>query len=463
VAIIDKIQTFFKVSEKDREIIKNDIRDENIKRIFYLSLIGAPVSFLHVILFSWQLHTNPGVEDEWRTSILVIHAAITLLLIAISTTIYFSFYTKKRNVALAQFCVLIVTMMLMIGGGIISAVDQLITTAINPFIVVSFIASIVLLIKPLHALLYYSGSFLFFYFFMMKAQPNPEVLISNQVNGLTFTGVGLCLSFIFWKTYLARLKQHKLIESQKNELIANYNKLKFYSDELKESNTTKDKLLSVIGHDLRSPLASLINVTKLLSDNYYTLEEEEVKDLLAALNKESELTLETLNNLLLWSKTQRQKLIPAPVNTKLTSLISNTFYQVESLLSQKNITFINEVQESIEVYVDPSMMQSVLKNLVINAIKFTNTGGRITISAKLKPNSIEISVQDTGIGMSQETIDKLFNSTIEFTTRGTHNEKGTGLGLQICKEFIALNGGQFRAESEIGVGTTFHVEVPSKK
>lgn len=463
MTITERIRNFFKVSEEDLEIIENDIRDENIKRVFYLSLIGVPISCLHVLFFSWQLYANPGVEEKWRTSILLIHTIISLILVAIIITIYFSFYTKKRNIKLAQVCVHIVTAMLMIGGAIISSVDQLITTAINPFIVTLFVVSIGLLIRPLHAILYYTASFLFFYFFMIKAQPNPEVLLSNQVNGLTFTGVGLCLSFIFWKIYLTRLKQHRLIENQKNELIDNYNKLKFYSEELKESNTTKDKLLSVIGHDLRSPLASLINVTKLLSDNYNTLEEEEIKDLLGAMNKESELTLETLNNLLLWSKSQRQKLIPTPVNTKLNSLVSKIFYLVESLLNQKNLTFITEMNENIEVYVDTSMMQSVFKNLVINAIKFTNPGGEITISANAGTDSAEISVRDTGIGMTQETIDLLFNTTNEFTTRGTHNEKGTGLGLQICKEFIALNGGQFRAESEIGVGTTFYIELPLKK
>lgn len=458
--LVDDLVNFFKGTEADREIIRHDIRDENIKRIFYLSLIGAPASFLHVIFFAISLNSATPFEYKWRISILTIHLVLSTSLIIIGSVIYYSFIRERRNIKLAQICVIIVTSMLMVGGAFISAIDQQVTIAINPFIVSSIVISIVLLIKPLHAVVYYTISYVIFFILMKNAQPNPDILISNQVNGITFTGIGLCMSFIFWRLHLTRYLQHKLIESQKNELVENYNKLKFYSEELKESNTTKDKLISVIAHDLRSPLTSLINVTKLLSDDFEIMSNEEIKDIMTSLNKETELTYETLNNLLLWSKTQRKKLEPVPESTNLYDLTENTSLTVRSLYKQKAITFTNNIDRNIYTLADTSMILSVIKNLVINSIKFSYKGGNISVNSSSSDNNVIISIQDNGVGIKPEVLEKLFKPDSEYTTNGTQNEKGTGLGLQICKEFIELNGGQIWAKSEFGKGSTFFFSLP---
>lgn len=461
--ILNDFINFFKVPEADQEIIQQEIKHENIKRIFYLSIIGAPASFLHIIFFSLNLNDASSSEYNWRISILTIHSFITCFLILVSSVIYFSFIRERKNMKLAQACVTIITLILMVGGSVISAIDQQVTTAINPFIVTSTIAAIVLLTKPINSILYYIGSYICFYFLMENAQPNPDILISNKVNALTFSGISLCISFIFWRLHLTRYRQHKLIELQKNELEENYNKLKFYSEELKESNTTKDKLISVIAHDLRSPLASLINVTRLLSEDFDIISREEAKNIMISLHKESELTYETLNNLLVWSKTQRKKLQPVFETTNLYKLIKKSVAPIQSIYKQKAITFTNNADKIAEVLVDSPMIQSVIKNLVINAIKFSYEGHEITVNTNFDENFVIISIQDSGVGMKPEVLETLFNPGAEYTTTGTQNERGTGIGLQICKEFVELNGGKIWAKSEPGKGSTFYFSLQRSK
>ena len=460
MTIRDKFVGFFTISEDDQKIIKDDIRDENIRRIFYLSLIAIPVSLLHVVLFAFHLDTGSEVEYVWRISILGIHVALIIIMSIISLLIYFSFIKKKSNIQLAEICVIATALFLLVGGAIISAVDQMITTAINPYIATTIISSIVLLIRPIHSVIYYAASFMIFYLVMNYSQNNPDVLISNDVNGLTVSGLGLCLSLIFWRMHLTRIKQHKLIEKQKNELVENFNKLKFYSEELKESNLTKDKLISVIAHDLRSPLASLINVTKLLTEDFDIMSRDEIKNIMISLNKETELTFESLNNLLLWSKTQRKKLEPVLETTNLHQLVENSILPINGLYHQKGIKLVNCIDTHINVFADSSMMQSVIKNLLINSIKFTHEGGHISWDATNSADEVIITIQDNGVGMKPEVLEKLFNPDIEFTTIGTQNEKGTGLGLQICKEFVELNGGRIWAKSQHEEGTTFYFSLP---
>ena len=147
--MLNKLIDFFKISEEDRKIIKTNILNENVRRVFYLSVIGIPISLLHVILFISHLKSSVGIEYEWRVSIITIHISIIILLSIISLTIYFAFIKKRSNIRLAEICIVAVALSLLFGGAAISAVDQKITTAINPFIATTIISSIILLIRHL--------------------------------------------------------------------------------------------------------------------------------------------------------------------------------------------------------------------------------------------------------------------------------------------------------------------------
>ena len=237
-------------------------------------------------------------------------------------------------------------------------------------------------------------------------------------------------------------------------------KLEKYSQELKELSARKDKLFSIIAHDLRSPFNPLLGLSEIMVNDFESLTPEEIKDF----NKEiynalkNEYTL--LENLLNWSRleTGQMKLNPEKIN------LYDKTESVINLLSGnaklKNITLINETDEDIFVSADPNMLHSVLQNLISNSIKFTNKDGIIkTYAEKVSNDFIQITVSDNGVGMTNDQTEDLFGLTAT-STKGTNNEKGTGLGLMICKEMAERQGGTISVKSEVGKGTDISFTLP---
>lgn len=454
---------FFSTDESEKQIIANEIVFENIRRVFYLSIIAVPVSLIHILLFGFSLKTSAGTEYTWHLGIFLSHLVIVGVLSIIGFLIYFYSIRTKQKSTVAKISVHIVIFLLLFGGSVITTIDQLVTSAINPYIVTCLITSIVLLVRPLYAVFYYLASYLVYYFLIGLTQLNPDILISNHVNGITITGIGLCLSFVFWRMNMVRIKQNIVIKQQQQKLIRQYDELKYYSDELKESNAAKDKLFSVVAHDLKTPFNSTLGLTKILAEDIEVLSPPELKQLMRTLYRESMLSYELLNNLLDWSRSQLKRLNPQPRNIDLQKAVSEIAFEVENLSRAKEITLVVECPEKLMVFADPPMVHSILKNLVTNAIKFTPAGGKITIGASVKNNFAEVCVSDKGVGIAKEQLEQLFNKVNTATTFGTDNEKGTGLGLQICKEFVELNGGQIHVTSEIGKGSSFCFTLPLEK
>ncbi|MGA7720318.1 MAG: ATP-binding protein [Ignavibacteriaceae bacterium] len=230
-------------------------------------------------------------------------------------------------------------------------------------------------------------------------------------------------------------------------------KLEKYSQELKAVNAAKDKLFSIIAHDLRSPFSSLLGLSEIVLDDFNTLTRDEIKRYNIEIYNvlKDELTL--LENLLNWLRLETGQL---KINREKISLYDIT-ESVINLLSVsaklKDITFLNETEKNIFISADPIMLHSVLQNLITNSIKFTNKGGLIKFHSVTAGNDlIQITVSDNGIGMTNDQVNNLFGLKA-VSTRGTNNEKGTGLGLMICKEMIDLHGGTISVKSETGIGT----------
>lgn len=447
---------FTSIDEAEKQIIANEIVFENIRRVFYLSIIAIPVSLVHVLVFGMTLKTSTGTEHTWRLGIFLSHLIIVLILSIVSALIYFFSIRRKEKSTIAQIGLHVVVIFLLLGGSVITTIDQMVTSAINPFIFTCLIAAVVLLVRPVFAFIYYSVSYLIFHFLIALTQHNPDILISDRVNGITIAGLGLCLSFIFWRMNLVRIKQTIVIKQQQKELIRRF-------DELKESNATKDKLFSVIAHDLKTPFNSILGLTKILAEDIDTMSQSELKQLMKTLHRDSSSSFELLNNLLDWSRTQLKKLKPMPQNVDLRQIISEITQEVETLSNSKEITIFNECSGNIRVTADRSMVHSIMKNLIINGIKFTPPGGKIKIEVKALTDFAEISISDNGVGIPKEQLESLFAKETAISTSGTENEKGTGLGLQICKEFVELNGGEIRAISEAGAGSSFIFTLPLAK
>jgi signal transduction histidine kinase len=167
-----------------------------------------------------------------------------------------------------------------------------------------------------------------------------------------------------------------------------------------------------------------------------------------------------LENLLEWANSQRGKVVFSPVTLNLTKLINEEFLIIDEMASRKNISVQNLVSDSLQIYADKNMIRTVIRNLLTNGIKFTRKGGCVKINAVPTAENVEISVSDDGIGMNAEKIAGLFRIDVDVTTKGTDDEKGTGLGLYLCKDFIEKHGGRIWAESEKGSGSTFKFILP---
>ena len=226
---------------------------------------------------------------------------------------------------------------------------------------------------------------------------------------------------------------------------------------LEDINKVKDRLFSIVSHDLKDSLTSIKGFIDLLKDG--ELSTEEFNNLIPELSENANNASLLLFNLLNWSKSQMQSLESNPTLFDIQDVFTDKVHLLEQNVERKNLTIKDQTLRDF-IYADRSMVEIIIQNLLTNAIKFSKTGDTITISNHISNGNSIISIADSGVGISKENIDKLFNKNSSFTTIGTKNEKGTGLGLTICKELVELNNGKIWVESALNVGSTFYVQLP---
>jgi PAS domain S-box-containing protein len=229
---------------------------------------------------------------------------------------------------------------------------------------------------------------------------------------------------------------------------------------LRDLNATKDKFFSIIAHDLRSPFNNILGFAAILQELVEEKGYVEAREFTEIIKTASEQAVDLLNNLLEWSRLQTGKIRFKPENIKLMPLVDELIEFAAINARKKNILLHSNIPEELGMIADPSMISTILRNLISNAIKFTHEGGLINISAEIRAEENVIAVADNGVGMSQEFVDKLFRMDGSASTRGTKNEAGTGLGLLLCKEFIEQHGGKIWVESVKNAGSTFYISVP---
>jgi len=254
---------------------------------------------------------------------------------------------------------------------------------------------------------------------------------------------------------LVRLLVLRDISIRKNSEEA----LKQRERELKESNITKDKFFSIIAHDLRSPFNSILGFSDLLVEQVQQKDYEKVGEFSAIIQDSAKRAMDLLNNLMEWSSSQTGRIKFNPVFFEIGKLVEEVAMLLIDDASRKSITVLREVPDNLTVLADKSMVATVMRNLISNAVKFTPSNGTITIKVT-KGEEILVSVADNGVGINKETLTKLFLIEECVSTNGTNNEKGTGLGLLLCKEFVERHGGKIWAESEVGVGSVFRFSIP---
>lgn len=266
-------------------------------------------------------------------------------------------------------------------------------------------------------------------------------------------------------TYYVILKENnfyqRLVNKQNLQLKEKNRKLNEQNEQLKELNTLKDKFFRLIAHDLKNPFHGLIGLSDILLNHYELLSEEERKDIVRKIELSSQNGYELLENLLQWTISQTDGLTAKPETCSAYLLTEENIRLLKETASAKYIRIINQVDPQLMIYADKNMLSTVLRNLLSNAIKFTKEEGSIIFSSARLENQAEISVQDNGIGMNVETVQRILENKTLLPSEGTANEKGTGLGLILCREFIAKNQGSITVDSEQGTGTRFSVRLPA--
>ncbi|MDP2235606.1 MAG: histidine kinase N-terminal 7TM domain-containing protein [Bacteroidales bacterium] len=235
-------------------------------------------------------------------------------------------------------------------------------------------------------------------------------------------------------------------------------------EKLRLLNAEKDKLFSIIAHDLRGPIGAFINLTELFMDDSFEMSSDEMKGIAKDMNKSAQSLQSLLENLLNWSRMQRQDVVIQKSTVEIRPLVDKAIDLMRESIANKTLYVKNAVPDGITVYADENMLQTVLRNLISNAIKFTPKGGNILIQAERKEyESVTIKIRDTGIGMSPEMIQNLYRFDKKTSRFGTEGESSSGLGLMLCKEFIEKNDGQLFVESQVDKGTTFSFHLPVGK
>ncbi|MBN2524028.1 MAG: hypothetical protein JXB24_12215 [Bacteroidales bacterium] len=250
-------------------------------------------------------------------------------------------------------------------------------------------------------------------------------------------------------------KRQKFIRNQAEKLIQT-------NDKLKTLNATKDKFFSIIAHDLKNPFNSILGFCEIILLKYDSMKEEKKKQLIQVVYDSAQNVFELLENLLQWSRSQTDTIPFQPEEFIVNDIIQSNIALTDNLVKEKNLKIEHNLKKEIKVYADKNMIKTVIRNLITNAIKFTQEGG-IFIEVTENKSQTEISIRDTGVGIDADKLNSLFDIGGMKSTQGTRGESGTGLGLILCKEFIQKNNGNIFVRSEIGKGSTFGFTLPDKK
>ncbi|HOZ52803.1 MAG TPA: PAS domain-containing sensor histidine kinase [Chitinophagaceae bacterium] len=271
--------------------------------------------------------------------------------------------------------------------------------------------------------------------------------------GLVFPLIGIDGEMLGYVKILRDLTERKQSEDA----------IKKYVRELEELNTHKESVMAILSHDLRTPLSAIISTTKYLKDNFQTMKPEAVQEMLDLLYKSSTDELAMLDYLVEWARIKYASDAFSPKQIQLTQYIAKVFEILNETATLNTINLHHEIDEDTTVFADGKMLISIIHNIVSNAIKHTEQGGEITISSKTKDDKIIVQIKDTGVGMSDEIMDKLFTPQMKILSETRKKNKGAGIGLLLVKGLLEKNGGEIWVESVEGEGSSFYFTLPIEK
>ncbi len=270
--------------------------------------------------------------------------------------------------------------------------------------------------------------------------------------------------YINYILYKVNVKKEELIITNNNQLISINNQLEESQTELQKANETKSKFLSIIAHDLKSPLSAIIGLSDVLNQDLDFYTTEELKVYIKAINDSGNRINMLLMNLLNWARSQNGSIKPSKNHFRIYNIVKNNCDLFAQNLKEKNIQIaIKDIDEKESIFADEDMIDTVIRNLISNAIKFTPNNGNINLMGENTQSGFQLHISDSGIGIDQKNIDRIFNKRNIISTHGTNKEQGMGLGLHICKDFLDLNDCSLNVNSEINKGSTFTIHFPNEE
>jgi len=293
-----------------------------------------------------------------------------------------------------------------------------------------------------------------------------QVVILSKENFKRLMERNIQVSRAIMETLISRLRNCNVLEeelSQKSQgLKHEKEELEKEREELEKLNATKDKFFSLIAHDLKNPFNTIIGLSELVLQRFDSYSSKRIKEFIRQIYNYSTHTYTLLDNMLQWARSQTKQIQAHPDTIDLYPLIRDNINLLQNKADEKNIRLETDIQQGAnQVFADENMIGTVIRNLISNAIKFTSEQGWVIIrSKKSDPEHVEISVVDNGIGIPKDKLNMIFDLDAGYSTQGTRAEKGTGLGLLLCKEFVHMNCGEIWLESEQGQGSAFYVRLP---
>ena len=293
---------------------------------------------------------------------------------------------------------------------------------------------------------------------LKKQREVQTAAIRKQRTALIGIGISLVLTLVL-AVFLVRLNIQK---NRTNRLLNNsYKEIQERETALKKANAAKDRFFSIIAHDLKNPFNVIFSFVRLFKRNYDDFTREQVHELIEELQSKSSTTFALLENLLEWSRSQTGKTEYRPIKLSVMHAVKESIDILQPQADSKNIRLESHIAEDFIAKADKRMTGAVLRNLISNAIKFTRNGGKVTVSAEQKNKHVHIMISDTGVGISTKKLPKLFRIDTKVSTAGTDDEKGSGLGLILCREFVEKQGGKISAQSQLGQGSQFMFTLPT--
>lgn len=422
-----------------------------IFRLKWLNLIGSKEEFslekrvFHGVCLITSLVLLISFPANFFLGLDIFGYVLLVVLILLLILFYYSRYKSHSKTTFAVY-ITFMSLVLVVGYLFNCGID-------GPVILIFGITFIVLasIIKSKYLLFWMLFKLAIAYTLLYIEYQNPNIiLIHYKERSFRFLDTALTLGILLLTIYLT-IRYLKMNYRQQQELSLKKN------EELLKANAAKNKLFSIISHDLRSPFNALIGLSQMLKENQNELEETEKKEFVNAIYETSTKTYYLLQNLLEWSLSQTNEIQFQPENINLNELVNQALAMPLEVAKSKDIAIVATIDKNEIIYADKNMMETVLRNIVSNAIKFTESNGKITLTATNDQKGITIKIADNGIGMSKATLSTLFDNNM--SQQEVIQDQGMGLGLMLCKDFVERHDGKIWAESTQGQGTNFYVFV----